>query len=305
MFLLTILFVLAPVYFLVMPGLSTGFELLSFVFVYSFVFGYLGGRSPLLKTLPLVLFVTMANITNQQSYSFAALVDGSLMMVLAATCVTLVYSLLSSMRPEQTLLSGLRRFFRGCTLVTEEFDLFGSADRAAGRRLRKRHLESMVLPAGEKIRTVQRHLSFRLYPDNSPDKVQRLLDSLQSIAYRLQSLEIAHDRLAPQSSKFADSIVSLGTRVRELLRRVFERWACFDPGDAFEQHRASLAHLSHDLGQQFDSLESSSGRDSLSDRTMSDLYTMLGSVRGLIEAMANAQVAINQVNWQQWATPRF
>jgi uncharacterized membrane protein YccC len=305
MFLLTILVVVAPVYFLVMPGLSTGFELLGFVFIYSFFFGYLGGRSPLLKTLPLMLFVTMANVTNQQSYSFAALVDGALMMVLAVACVTLVYSLFSSTRPEQTLLRGLARFFRGCALVTEEFDLFGSADRVAGQRLRKRHLESVILPAGERIRTAERHLNYKLHPDNSPDKVQRLLDSLQSIAYRLRSLEIAHDRLAPQSSEFADPILSVGTRVRELLRRVFERWACFDPGDAFEQHRVSLEDLSHDLGQQFDSLESSSGRDSLSDRTLSDLYTILGSVRGLIEATANAQLAINQINWQQWATPRF
>jgi hypothetical protein len=38
---------------------------------------------------------------------------------------------------------------------------------------------------------------------------------------------------------------------------------------------------------------------------LTDLYTLLGSVRGLIDAMANAQAAINQINWQQWAAVRF
>ena len=86
---------------------------------------------------------------------------------------------------------------------------------------------------------------------------------------------------------------------------MFERWAAFEPDDAFEQQRGSLQDLSHDLQQQLDALESSGDGDSISDSLLTDLYTMLGSVKGLIEAMANAQSIINQINWAQWATPRF
>ena len=32
---------------------------------------------------------------------------------------------------------------------------------------------------------------------------------------------------------------------------------------------------------------------------------LLGSVKGLIAAMGNAQDIINQINWAQWATARF
>ena len=43
----------------------------------------------------------------------------------------------------------------------------------------------------------------------------------------------------------------------------------------------------------------------VSDQMLTDLYTMLGSVRGLSEAMGNAQSVMNQINWPQWTATRF
>jgi hypothetical protein len=86
---------------------------------------------------------------------------------------------------------------------------------------------------------------------------------------------------------------------------VFEQWASFESGDVFEQQSGSLQDLSRDLQQQLDSLTTDRDPDAISDRVLNDLYTLLGSVRGLIDAMANTQAAINQINWQQWAAPRF
>jgi hypothetical protein len=193
----------APVYWLVMPALSTGFDLLSLIFSYSFVFGYLGSRSP------------------------------------------------------------------------------------------------------AKIQAALKKLDYKLYPDNTPEKVQRLHNRVQHITYRLESLERAHERLARHSLEFPESFVPLRGQVRELLERVFEHWARLEGGDEFEQQRGSLEHLSRDLRQQFDALQTSRGRDRLSDRVLTDLYAMLGTVRGLIAAMTRTQMVINQINWQQWATARF
>ena len=50
---LSVFLFVMPVYWLVMPALSTGTELLFLIFTYSFVFGYLGGRSPALKSGPI------------------------------------------------------------------------------------------------------------------------------------------------------------------------------------------------------------------------------------------------------------
>ncbi len=160
----------------------------------------------------------------------------------------------------------------------------------------------MLLPALRKIQAAQNHLDFKLCPDNTPEKVQRLLDGMQNITYRLQALEIAHQLLVQRALEYPESFAQVESRVRTILRRVFEGWASLEPHDEFEQQRGSLQTLAHDLREQFDALEN---RLDSSDQVLTDLYTLLGSVRGLIEAMADAQGAINQINWQQWATPRF
>ena len=159
----------------------------------------------------------------------------------------------------------------------------------------------MVLPAHGAIQKAAQHLDYKLYPDNSPDKVQRLHDSLQSVAYRLQSLEIAYRRLTLHSFEFSDSFMHLTRRVEETIQTAFDRWAHLERFEEVE-HQA-LQRLSRDVEQQFADMATSTELNS--DSLKTDLYTMLGSARGLIEAMASAQGAMNQINWQQWATPRF
>jgi len=92
----------APVYWIVMPTLSTGVGLISLIFVYSFGFGYLGGRSPALKSGPMLMFVTMSGISNQQTYSFLGTVNGALMIILAGVITAVVYSFSTPMRPSSS-----------------------------------------------------------------------------------------------------------------------------------------------------------------------------------------------------------
>jgi len=304
-FVLSIFVAVAPIYWLVMPGLSTSFGLLSLICIYSFVFGYLGGRSPVLKSGPMIMFVVMTGISNQQSYSFQGLVDGALMILLSGGIMSAVYFFFSPMRPEQALLRSLRKFFRGCAWVTGGFAFDGPAERAKGRRLRKRYFESMVLPAPAKVQAAQKNLDYTLYPDNPPEKVQRLHDCVQSMVYRLASLELARDRVGREAVDLTESFVSSGAQMNEILQRVFEAWANFESGDEFEQNRSSLQHLTRDLERQLDALETGRDQDPTDDQPLADVYTMLVSVRGLITAMDNTQGAIKQINWQQWATARF
>ena len=63
--------------------------------------------------------------------------------------------------------------------------------------------------------------------------------------------------------------------------------------------------LMRDLQQRVNNLDTAEDRLLVGDRVLTDLFTMLGSVRGLIAAMGNAQGIINQINWQQWAAARF
>ena len=163
----------------------------------------------------------------------------------------------------------------------------------------------MVLPAPAKIQKAQKNLDYEGCPDNPPEKVQCLCDSLQRIAYRLQALELAHDRIARHAPEVTESLASLGSRVRETLENIFACWARFEAGDAFEQRRGSLQHASRDFHQEMEAFTAGQDRESIGDQTLGDIYTLLGSLRGLIDAMANAQAVINQINWPQWTAARF
>ena len=161
---LSTIFAVAPIYWLVMPALSTGPELLCLIFVYSLFFGYLGGRSPALKSGPIIQFVMSAGISNQQSYSFQGMVTGALMTILSGTVMTLVYFCFRPMHPEQNLLSNLHRFFRGCARVIRAIPIASPVVHVEGKRVRKRYLQSMVLPAPAKIQAAQQHLGLSAIP---------------------------------------------------------------------------------------------------------------------------------------------
>ncbi|MGI9265041.1 MAG: hypothetical protein ACR2QU_08920, partial [Gammaproteobacteria bacterium] len=284
---------------------GTGVGLLVLVFVYSFVFGFLGGRSPALKSGPIIMFAVMTGISNQQSYSFQGVVDGALMILLSGTIVTVVYFLFSPIRPEQALLHSLRRFFQGCAGVTRGFALVGPSERATAIRRRKHYLQSMVLPAPGIIQKAQQHLDYKLNPDNAADKVQQLHDSIQSVAYRLQSLDQARAGLNRDDLAISTSLVGVRRQLSEILQQVFESWARLEPGDAFEEQRTSLQQLSGDLQQELDALATDEDRQSIGEALRADLYAVLGCVRGLTEAMADTQTVINQINWPQWSATRF
>ena len=100
---LNLFIAVAPVYWLIMPAISTSVGLLGLVFVYSLFFGCLGGINPVFKLAPLVMFVSVAGISNQQSYSFQGPVDAALMWVIAGTLVAIIYPFFAALRKIYTL----------------------------------------------------------------------------------------------------------------------------------------------------------------------------------------------------------
>lgn len=300
-----ILAFMAPVYFLIMPRLSTGPELLALVFVFAFIARVvLVGRFTILQTLTLVIFVMMSGISNNQSYSFTGIVSGAQMLLLALVIVGIVQTLIGSMKSEQTILNNVRWFFSGCARVTGGYLRDGRAD-STQRALRKRYFETMVLPASAKVRAQHKRLDYKRFPDNPPEKVQQLVDALQSIINRLQALEVSHRQFSTHAMQPPESFALVANQLRESLQHIFERWAKLDSCDAMEHQQAEMRQLAGDLERQFEVLGTNRGQQDLQDQLLEDLYATMGSVRGLIEAMANTQIMLNQINWQQWATPRF
>jgi len=251
------------------------------------------------------MFVMMTGISNQQTYSFIGLVNGAMMMILGLSILSVVYMLWTPSSPERLLLGSLKRFFHGCGHITSGFALHRIKDRVKGQKLRKRYFESMVMPVPAQLQKAEKILDYKLFPDNTPEKVRRLLDSLQSITFRLWTLEIAYDRAALHSPDLMESFSPLGKHLRERLQRVFRSWGRFERADVLGDERATLQEISRNLEKRLDTLAYNKDGVSDDDRMISNFYALLGSLRSLIMAMADTQGAISQINWDQWARARF
>jgi hypothetical protein len=302
--LLSMFIFVAPVYLLVMPLLDSGFAILTLIFVYTFVFGFLGYRSPVLKLGPLMMFVNMANVTNDQFYSFILLVTGGLVMLLGVSIVVVVHRLVSPMHPEKVLLRTLQRFFQGCARIAIAYVPPAKRRMSAARRLRKRLFENRILPLPAQLQGIMKRLNYQQFPANGEDRVRNLANNLYSLHNRLLALEASYNTAASESPELLQVLQPLQGDWRRRVHDVFNKWARLEPADDLLDAWRRQPELSLDLQQHLEDLQQ--GRETAVDETgLQNLYALLGSLKGLLESMENLQDSMNGINWAQWSTPRF
>ena len=303
--LLSMFVAVAPIYLFIMPMLDSGFGLLALIFVYTFVFAWLGGISPVLKLGPLAMFVMMVDINNDQIYSFILLVTAGLVMLLGVSTVMIVHRLLSPMHPEKIMLRSVRRFLIGCARITGEFRLLSPRQRAREHQIKKRIFETTILPIATQLLSLEKRLDYPQFPENSPEKVQDLVDSLQSIRFRLQSLEASYDKAANESPELMQALAPLSEKWRQRVQSVFEQWAHLDKMDTLIDEWSTESSLSHELERQLGELKQGKSADSIDDRALQNLYACMGSTQSLLEAMKELGDSMQRINWNQWAVARF
>jgi hypothetical protein len=303
--LLSMFIFVAPVYMLLMPTLDSGFGLLALIFGYTFVFAYLGGRSPVLKIGPLVMFIMMININNDQVYSFIALVTTGLVLMLGISIVVLVHQLLSPMHAEKVLLRSVQRFLAGSARIVGDFRQRSPRQQVRGRRRRKRVFETAILPISAQLLSVEKNLDYPQFPDNTPEKVQDLVDNLQSIRFRLQGLETSYDTAERESPELMQTLAPLNKKWRLQVQGIFERWARLERADTLLEEWITRTDLSHELEQQLAELERGKRPDDIDNHALQNLYAVMGSIQSLLDAMKELGDSMKQINWNQWAVARF
>ena len=152
---------------------------------------------------------------------------------------------------------------------------------------------------------MEKNLNYKLFPHNSPGKVKRLVDNLQSISLRLQAVEIAFSRVITRFPDLMETLNPLQSEVRGRLQQVFNSWARFEGTDVLEDQRPALQEIARGLKQRLDVREKTGNRDLADDRAPREFYALLGTLRGLLQAMVETQNVIKQINWGQWAAKRF
>jgi len=302
--LLSMFIFVAPVYLLVMPLLDTGFAILTLIFLYTFCFGFLGFRSPVLKLGPLMMFVNMANVTNDQVYSFILLVSGGLVMLIGVSIVVLVHRLLSPMHAEKVLLRTLQRFFQGCARIAIAYSVPASRQLTAARNRRKRLFENRVLPLPAQLQGIMKSLDYQQFPANSEDRVQDLVQNLYSLRNRLLTVESSYNTAASESPQLLQAILPMQGDWRQRIHDVFNKWARLEPADTLIAEWRRQPELSQDMQQHLQALQHDQ-KSATEARATQNLYALLGSLKGLLESMEKLQGSMNGINWAQWSTARF
>jgi len=289
------LLVIAPIYFIVMPWLDGGVGLLTMIFLLSFTFDYLGGRWPMVKTSVMLLFVMTTGISNEQNYSFMSWMSSEFMMIMAGIIVNTVVMFMIALRPEKIMPRKFHGFFHACAGLTRSFVNVTKKKPGKGRFMRE------VRRTPSELRRVETTIDYSYFPSNAQPKVSHLLDSIDSIAARLRVLETLMERVTANGSS-----TPLGTELPKLLQRLFERWATITLATGTSKNdRNAIEALYLELEQRLDMYKTESEISSNNEQVAIDLTTLLGGVRGLLDAMAEMDRSICDIHWTKWAEARF
>lgn len=304
--LITIFVAVAPVYMFVMPEIETAESILGLVFTYTFVFGVLGGKHPLFQTLPIALFVMLADINNQQKYSFEGLMFFGVVLIISFSLVLLINYLLGLNRPERSMLRNSKRFFSGCEAIVKSFAAPHKDNSSAAKRMRMLYFESKIDTGLQQMRAAQKGLDYSRFPDNSAEKVDSYLNRLQTVSSRLQALEKVRDLALEQFPDIQLRSSSQIAELRERIQSVLGQWSTYKSAGALDKEWGALEAVSREVVKVPQICDPKSALEAkTAEQEIAAYYVVLGATRGLVEAMAETDHSVEELNWNQWTEPHF
>ena len=140
-----------------------------------------------------------------------------------------------------------------------------------------------------------------LLGERSVQELPLLIGKLHVISYRLQALQDA--RALPQSPHMevlVDDMQNWRAKLIEVLNRLSE-----NPADCETLMRSKLDNVLRGLETRIaQALDATTARE-ISDRDSENLYALLGTYRGMSEALLDLARSLDQIDWQPWYEERF
>jgi hypothetical protein len=293
------------VHIFVMPQLSSfiGLGLLIFAVTFAICYLFAAPRQMLGRAFGLAMFVVIASISNEQTYSFLKVANTALMFALLFVILAITAHVPFSLRPDRAFLRLCTRFFRSCEYLMStmrgdpqpEVTRFGHWREALHAR------EVSTLP--RKLGVWAPHIDTKTLPGISPQQVQAVVTSIQGLTYRMQ--ELLEERGHPQAQflvqELQADVRAWRLRVQETFKRLSE-----DPSvgerEAFRSRLDGiLGHLEERIKDALDKVP----EGPFNDRDGENFYRLLGAYRGVSEALINYAGSTETIDWAQWKEARF
>jgi uncharacterized membrane protein YccC len=293
------------VYIFVMPKLSSFLGLGALLFGVTFAICYLfaAPQQALGRVFGLAMFVTIAAVSNEQTYNFLSVANTALMFPLVFLLLAATANIPYSRRPELGFLRQLRRFFHSCEYLTSG----GKPDRrgpaASMERWRVnfhvREVATLPIKLGVWIRSIDK----AVLPVESAQTLQEMVTDLQTLARRMHIVIDARrvHQADPLVSALADDLRAWRDGVEKSFKRLSEDPASGD-SKAFRDALTRVTHLLEErIKHTLDTIQD--GRLTAADGE--NFYRLLGAFRGLSEAVVDYADHAGAIDWVPWHEERF
>jgi len=295
----------AILYIFLMPALSSfiGLGLMIFAATFAITYLYSEPQQMLGRALGLAMFVTIASISNEQSYNFLSVANTAMMFPL----IFLVYATTAyfpwSPRPERRFVRLLGRYFRSSEylMLAMRWDPTHPATRLERWKKAFHAREVATLPA--KLGSWAPHLDNWALSSTSMEQVQTLMTSLQLLSYRMERLLGERDK--PQAPFLVQQMLEDIRAWRIGIQTSFQRLAA---GPAAGGHEV----LSERLEQTLDKLEArikeavdNTPDAQYSERDAESFYRLLAAYRAVSTALVDYVGNAAAIDWAHWREERF
>ena len=295
----------AVIHIFVMPQLSNFIELGLLLFATTFGICYLfaAPKQALSKLFGLAIFIAIANIVNQQTYSFLGITTTAMMFVIIFLLLYIITNIPFSARPEKVFLRLLGRFFHSCGYLIHNLHRNPRKRETRFVRWQKTFHVHELAGLPKKLGVWARFIDSKALPGISPLQIQAVLTGLQALSYRMQELRAESGGAKAHSlvKELQQDIKAWRDRVEETLQRLAGE---NNAGDK-ETLQNRLAALIDHLEQRIEETMGRAAEKPLTDRDNENFYRLLGAFRGVSEALVECAGSSGTIDWTPWREERF
>ena len=285
-------------YIFIMPQLSSfaGLGLLIFAITFFICYRYSEPKQGLGRAFGLAMFVAIASISNEQSYSFLTVANTALMLPLVFMILAITAHIPFSPRPERIFLRLMGRFFRSCEY------LLSSRDRKSTGWMMAYHARELAsLP--QKMTGLIPQINPKALPGTSLAQLQDIVTSLQSLADRMQGL--AEANRYTQSMHLPNKIRHGASDWQITVQNTLSNLSSDPTSGNKEEFQSRLGDIMAVVEQRIRHVLDKSGKGQVSAQDGEYFYRLLGAYRAVSDALVTYAGNTSRVEWAPWREDRF
>ena len=293
------------IYIFILPRLSTFVELGLLIFVTTFTIGYFyaAPQKALGKAFGIAMFLVVAQISNDQVYSFMVVANTALMLPIVFSILFIAAYIPYSPDPDKHVLRLLARYFRSSEYLLASIGTGADPRRSRleAARLAWHRQEVATLP--RKLGTWVRLVNPELLPADQPGALAEVVQTLEGLTYRIQ--EILNESGGEYPPAFVESLQADVRGWRNDMRKTFDRLITAPGAVDPERFRTGLDAAADHMESQVKATLERPDRAGLSDEQGADFFRLLAAYRGVAEAMGNYARVAAGIDWARWREERF